>query len=273
MAFIILEGIDRTGKSTVAAYFESLGFEVVHQSAPHKGMSRDEYLQEQVDLVSSASTRDIILDRSYYGEAVIWPNIYGRKPLIDEDDIDLLREIEDTVGVRRILMHDTDFNAHWMRCVNNKEPLDKSQFVRARALYSEMTEKYGFERVTLQQFLKQYPEAVQFNNVQKPIIDSMVEETNTESMVDLASKHQPQKTKEQLKLEKANVINDILSKRILKIKGIIYDELENDLRLFLNDRLGKLLGNSTSPEVSLSKEEVKFFKDIYAKAVEKTKQY
>lgn len=270
MSLIILEGLDRTGKSTVASYFETLGFEVVHMSAPPKGISRDQYLQEMVDLVSSAASKDVVFDRSAYGE-LIWPQVYNRKPILLEEDLEILREIEDSVETRRILMHDTDFNAHWKRCVDNKEPLDKGQFVRARALYSEMAEKYGFERVTLQQFIKQYPEAASVRTESPAAVnnDSSQSVDNENVTKDVPNQIKgPQKTKEQLKLEKANAINDILSKRILKVKGSTYDELENDIRLFLNDKLGKLLG-SASQELSLSKEEIMFYKQMYARAISK----
>jgi hypothetical protein len=270
MSLIILEGLDRTGKSTVASYFESLGFEVIHMSAPQKGVDRDQYLQEITDLISSASHKDLVLDRSHFGE-LVWPHIYNRKPVLGEEDFEILREIEDSVGVRRILMHDTDFASHWKRCVDNNEPLNKSQFVQARALYSEMADKYGFERVTLQQFIKQYPDAEQFN-IAKEVSKSDI--SSTEGHQKPAQPNpstQPkghQKTKEQLKLEKANAINEILSKRILKQKNDTFDELEYDIRIFLNDRLGKLLGGSpSSNELSFSKEEVQFYKAMYAKAL------
>jgi hypothetical protein len=268
MALTILCGLDRTGKSTVAAYYESLGCQVIHQSAPKKGISRDEFIQEQIDIITSAASKDVVLDRSYYGEAFIWPQIYGRTPLIDSDDIDILREIEDSVGVRRILMYDNNLETHWKRCVDNKEPLTKIQFVKARALYSQMSSKYGFELVTLQNFIKQFPEAEKFN--QPTSISEQIEPSIlplVESIAEDGTKIY-QLTTEQKKLERANAINDILSKRILKAKNGIYDELENDIRLFLNTKLGKLFGSGTQ-ELLLTPEETKFFKMMYKRAIEK----
>src|SRR5690606_981748 len=131
MALVLLEGLDRTGKSTVAAYFETLGFERIHLSAPARGTSPDQYLQDMIDLVSSAANKDIVMDRTHYGE-LVWPQIYGRKALLDEEAIEALREVENSVGVQRLWMTDDDLKAHWQRCVDNKEPLDKAQFTRAR---------------------------------------------------------------------------------------------------------------------------------------------
>lgn len=280
MALVLLEGLDRTGKSTVATYFESLGFEKIHMSAPKKGTSPDQYLQEMIELLQSAATRDLVLDRTHYGE-LVWPQIYGRKALLDEEMIDVLREIEDAVGVQRIWMTDDDIKAHWQRCVDNNEPLDKAQFTRARGLYSTMAAKYGFEKVTLQAFLKQYPDA-------QIIADQLkAEDLSTKTMqvtvsgdqtvvseVDMKNdttyvKYPPTagKTPQQHKLEVANAINEILSKRILKTKGAIYDDLENELRQFLNSKLGKLLGGSDSTELSLTQEEIKFYKTMYKRAM------
>lgn len=280
MALVILEGLDRTGKSTVAAYFESLGYELIHMSAPAKGTTSDQYMQEMADLLSSATVKDIVLDRSHYGECV-WPHIYGRPPLLSDDDIDSLREIEDAVGVKRILMHDTDAEAHWKRCVENKEPLNKAQFVRARSLYSQIGHKYGFENVTLPQFLKEFPAAQEL--VDKINASSLEQKTlqvtgsgdkisttevDTSVKIDSTSSKYPNKTPEQHRLEVANTINDVLSKRILKGKGHIYDDLENELRHFLNSKLGKLLGTSTSSnELSLTQDEIKFYKTMYKRAI------
>ena len=62
------------------------------------------------------------------------------------------------------------------------------------------------------------------------------------------------KTKEQLKLEKANAINDVLSKRIIKGRNDVYDTIESEVRIFLNNKLGTILG-SEEPN-SFSKDEV-----------------
>ena len=274
MALVLLEGLDRTGKSTVAAYFETLGFEKIHMSAPAKGTTPDQYMQDMVELISSAATKDMVLDRTHYGE-LIWPNIYNRKALLDEEMIDAIREIEDSVGVQRLWMTDDDLKAHWQRCVDNKEPLDKAQFTRARGLYSSMAAKYGFEKVTLQTFLKQFPDAQAIIDAQEgeKLENKTLEATTTtevEAPAETASAPAKlsNKTPQQHKLEVANAINDIMSKRILKTKGSVYDDIENEMRHFLNTKLGKLLGGETS-ELSLTQEEVRFYKLMYKRANEK----
>jgi hypothetical protein len=277
MALVLLEGLDRTGKSTVASYFETLGFERIHMSAPVKGTTSDQYLQDMVDLLSSAATKDIVLDRTHYGE-LVWPQVYSdpknpRKALLNEEDFEILREIENSVGVQRIWMTDNLIDAHWKRCVENKEPLDKAQFTRARALFSDMAHKYGFEPITLQQFIKKFPDAQEL--VDKQTADALEAKT-VQLPKDIATVEVPQpvkagkngKTAEQHKLEVANVINDVLSKRILKGKGSVHDDLENELRAFLNSKLGKLLGGAPS-ETSLTSDEVRFYKEMYKRAIDK----
>lgn len=265
MALIVLEGLDRTGKSTVAQYFESLGYELVHMSAPPKGTTPDQYLQDIVDLVSSASTRDIVLDRSHYGE-LVWPSVYNRSSLLSDDDISTVREIEDVVGTMRIMMIDPNIEAHWKRCVENNEPLDKSQFVKARSLYFQIAQKFGFESFSLPQFIKKHPEAEMFvnnlNSTTKVTIHNTQELDESEEKISKIIK-----TPEQLKLEKANAINDILSKKILKSKGDIYEDLEKDIREFLNTKLSKLFGDKS--ESGFTNEEIKFYKAMYKKAIQK----
>lgn len=249
MSLVIIEGVDRVGKTSVATYFEAKGFEVIHQSAPPKGQSADLYLEEQMQLVSQAALKDIVLDRSYYGEWGIWPQVYGRESLLSEDTLEVLRELEDSVGTTRILMHDPNVEAHWKRCVDNKEPLTKPQFVKARALFATMADKCGFQRKTLLDF----PEV--------PIVPQDVKAKSEVENV-AVSRPTPKLTNEQMKLETANAINDILGKRIIKQKGPIFDKIEINLRTFLNTELGKILGTkmeSTAGQFSAEEVELLHF--------------
>lgn len=283
MSLVLLEGLDRTGKSTVAAYFETLGFEKIHLSAPPKGTTGDQYLQEIADLISSAATKDIVMDRTHYGE-LVWPQVYGtpnkpRYPLLTEDDFEMLREIEQSVGVQRIWMTDDDLKGHWQRCIDNNEPLDKAQFTRARGLFSSMAAKYGFEKVTLQTFLKQFPDAQKIIDEQVgsalatktvTVVNNVTTEVDvSQPAVSTTAAKYPGKSKEQHTLEVANAINEVLSKRILKQKSLVYDDIENEIRHFLNTKLGKLFSGVTGPELTLTQEEIRFYKEMYKRAKDK----
>lgn len=245
MPLILLEGLDRTGKSTIAKKFEAEGYEVVHLSAPSKkykepGYAGPSYLDDMMDLLHQATTRNMVLDRTHYGE-LIWPNVYGREPSLTDDDIEVLREMEEAVGVRRILMHDPDVESHWRRCVANNEPLTRPQFLRARTLYERMAKQYGFEKIVL-------------SDLPEFKAQTEVPDATTPTSEQAASEPKSIKSKEQLKLEKANAINDVLSRRIIKGKSEIYDEIESEVRLFLNNKLGTILG-SEQPD-SFSKDEI-----------------
>lgn len=281
---VILEGLDRVGKTTVAEYFKSKGYQVVHMSAPDKNSNPDSFLQEMIDLVSSAATRDICLDRSYYGECFIWPEIYGRKSLLSEENLEILREIEESVGTQRVYMFDPKVEDHWQRCVKNKEPLTKAQFTKARALYSQMASKFNFELVTLPAFLKEYPDAGELdgqestnNNEPKAFkLNNQNEKGSVEDRLNISLKEvggaAVAKTAEQIKLEKANAINDILSKRILKQRGDTYDALESDIRLFLNTKLSQLFGTIQQDQTpSLTQEEITFYKAMFKRAMKENK--
>lgn len=253
LSLIILEGLDRVGKTSVAMHFQAKGFEVIHQSAPAKGMTTDLFLEEQMLLVSRAASNDIVLDRSYYGE-LVWPQIYGRESLLAEEQLEALRELEESVGITRILMHDPNVEAHWKRCVDNQEPLTKPQFVRARSLFSAMADKYNFTRKTLQDFSE---------------ITIVAEEPKVKTQVDKPALV-PKLSSEQIKLETANAINAILGKRIIKQKGPIFDKIENNLRTFLNTELGKILGTKNETVAGqFSNEEVELLRFFCQKLKEK----
>lgn len=258
MAIILLEGLDRTGKSTVAKEFKDQGYEVIHMSAPPKELSQPgyvgpSYLDMMVDLLQSCVTKDVVLDRTHYGE-LIWPNIYGRRPQLSEEDFEILREIEETAGVQRILMHDPNVEAHWQRCVENKEPLTRAQFLKARQLYDRMADKYGFEKKTLNDFTP----------TKNPSEGVLAKSDSTSSKWDTHSAGSTGdnkarvhsvgvsngRTTEQVKLEQANAINEILSRRLIKSKGPVYDELETEVRHFLQDKLGKIFGENKTNELT-----------------------
>ena len=216
-----------------------------------------------LELVQRAATRDIFLDRSYYGEACIWPKIYGREALIDEQGLEVLRELEDAVGTQRILVVDPNSDAHWQRCVDNNEPLTKVQFVKARSMYSSMADKYGFERKQLKDFpdaVQPLPQANKDKSSKSSDASEVVSEASNPSK-EIGSNNDKSltKTKEQLKLERANIINEVLEKRIIKGKGPMYDDVERSVRHFLNTELGKILGTATATP-GLSNEEVELLK-------------
>lgn len=80
----IIEGIDKTGKSTLAAEINKLlggGAQIIHASKPVKH-PLDEY---EVDLATyePAVMEHLILDRWHLGETV-WPAIYNRDSLYDD---------------------------------------------------------------------------------------------------------------------------------------------------------------------------------------------
>lgn len=232
---------------------------MVHQSAPSKGMSADLYLEEQIQLVSRAAHTNIVLDRSYYGE-LVWPEVYGRESLLSEENLEVLRELEESVGTVRILMYDPNVETHWKRCVDNKEPLTKAQFVRARTLFSNMATSYGFERKTLQDYKE-----IEVK-VEEPVEELKTEEKKVvpAPVVKL--------TNEQMKLETANAINEVLGKRIVKQKGPTFDKIESNLRTFLNTELGKILGTKNEiPTGQFSMEEVELLRFFCKKLKENQK--
>lgn len=275
MAIVILEGLDRTGKSTVAAYFESKGYQLIHMSAPDKALTQPgytgpSYLDQMVDMLQKGAVNDIVLDRSHYGE-LVWPQIYGRKALLNEEDFEVLREIEESIGVKRILMHDKDAEAHWQRCVDNEEPLTKAQFVRARSIYSSMGQKYGFESVTLPAFIKEFdldPATIEPAVSDGPSDAVEPGQSPVKAKGGKPGAARPKVLDQRQLLEKANAINSVLEKPILKQKGLLYDELETDIRNFLNTKLAEIFGKNTSNE-SFTKDEIVFLKSLIKRATEK----
>lgn len=260
MSLIILEGMDRTGKSTVASKLESEGYSVVHLGAPPAEMSSEEYKAQIIDLLMSSRDEPVglVLDRSHYGE-LVWPFVYNRKPKLSKEDIMLIRQVEDKLDTQRILMYDPDVLALWNRCVTNNEPFDKNQFNIARKLFLSMADEFGFVKKTLKDFVDQ-PASKNAESKSKENSDAKSSKTSV-----------PHKSPQQIKLERANAINLILSKRIIKQTGEHYDFIEEQIRGFLNKMLDSLFSkdDSSANLETLSQEEIKFYKALYKKMMSK----
>jgi hypothetical protein len=263
MAWIVIEGIDRSFKSSAAKLYEAKGFKVIHFSAPDKkyyqpGYTGPTYFESLIEMMVSLSGQDVVFDRSWYGEACTWPQIYGRKSLLIEEDLDVLREFEEQNSVSRILMVDPDVEAHWKRCVDNKEPLTRSQFNSAQQLYGIMADRHGFEIKTMHDFV-QPTQKVEEMQPQQTEPKVQVEEPTNVLKIDTPIKLTP----EQLKLQQANAINDVLSSRVVKKKGAEYDQIESRIREFLNSELAKILGtNAQQPALPFTNEEVTLLKAL-----------
>lgn len=104
MTVLMIEGVDRIGKSTLSQYFiDDHGFRMVHMDKPEGNNSAERaYYQKGsykmlFDMIKACggSNRDsrILLDRAHLGELVYGPIYRGDSGL----DLDYIFEMEDTV--------------------------------------------------------------------------------------------------------------------------------------------------------------------------------
>ena len=274
MSWIILEGLDKTGKSSVAEAYKKQGYEVYHMRAPSKDFTKDgytgpSYLDELIELYIEFDGRDVIFDRSAYGE-LVWPTVYGRKGLLLDEDFEILKEFEDKNDTQRFLMIDPNKEAHWQRCVDNKEPLNSHQFRQASILFNRLAHGHNFIPRELNDFKDLIGEAEKRPDDSKPedVVNPPQEVVETKPKDDnptVKADNRPE-TKEIVeksddpivRLERANAINKILSSKIIRIKGPMFEDLETEVRGFLKNRLSTLLGEEQ--EDNFSKEEVEILK-------------
>jgi hypothetical protein len=283
--FVICEGIDRSGKSTLAELYKAQGYEVVHMSAPDKkynepGYAGPSYLDDLLDMLMQYDGKDVFWDRSWFGE-LIWPHVYGRKPMLSEDDIEVLQEFEERNQVSRILMVDPDQVGHWKRCVDNKEPLTQAQFRLAGSLYTKLAHKYNFVPKQLSDYSDKFTKSKTENtqsvgdtntNKRAPQAESLgKDEIHSSSISASVNKTLHEKGSGLEKLEKANAISAVLSKRLIKQRGDSFDELEGEITDFLKGRLEELLGGSKPKQSFLSETEVQVLKLLAQRFIEKDK--
>jgi hypothetical protein len=203
------------------------------------------------ELYAKYDGQDVFWDRSIYGET-IWPYIYGRNPQLTAEEIEELRELEIRNDTKYIFMTDKDVKAHWERCERDNESLTKEQFKTALALYRKLTDQYAFMPMELPAFLERHKiDGESLDKVQKDRLtgsrkmDSERIETcltSTELFSDTGSSQ----SAEQQRLDEANAINSVLTSKMIKKKGVIFDKIEKDVKEFLQDRLRDLLGQPSS---------------------------
>ena len=186
---------------------------------------------------------------------------------LTDEDVEVLQEIENNNDIKRLLFHDVNTDAHWKRCVDNKEPLTRPQFNNANILFDRMGAKYGFEKAQLTDYAAEIS-AVGYIPQKPPIlkqgepqtIAAKIDGTTVTFSIPSEPLSKSTKSNEQLKLEKANAINELLSSRIVKKKGETFDELEKDIRIFLDNRLAGIFGKDLTNMTSFSKDEVEILK-------------
>jgi hypothetical protein len=272
MTWILIEGLDRSGKSSLTESYKKQGYTVVHMEAPSKkfyadNYSGETYFEELVRMYGKYAGQKVVFDRTPYGE-LVWPNIYGRKALLEAEDLDYLGELERNNSAERILMFDKNIEAHWQRCVDNNEPLTRQQFGRASIFYDRLASDYGFKK-------KQLTDFDEFSGVTKsPSSSATVVSTNEDpsktkpdepgSVRSTVDSSRAQQFTLDNKLELANAIKDVLQGKILKKKGGLYDELENQIKVFLQDKLEEIFVGKQ--DKTFSEEETMILK-LYAKRI------
>lgn len=304
MSFIIIEGIDRSGKSSLAKYYEGQGYEVVHMSAPDKKYFREDYsgesyLEEVVRLYSQYDGKDVVFDRSIYGE-LVWPNIFGRVALLNEEDLEYLSMIERNNNTTKILMFDANTEAHWQRCVDNKEPLTRQQFGRANVFYERLVNDYGFVKKELPDFpeIGVHRDRADDGEGSKDLSSDVagssgnagdngnngttnkgtkVGEGKSTTLHDvknssgvLGSGSSSCESIEE-KLSRANAIRNLLSGTIIKKKGDVYADLDEAIRGFLQQELDSIFTKQQN-DAAFSDDEINILKSLAQRVQDKANQ-
>lgn len=265
MSWIILEGVDRVAKSSIANHYKSLGYEYHHFNAPDKKYNDPSYLgpsyfDDVLTLYTEFSGRNVVFDRSIWGE-MVWPYVYKRRPQLLEADFIYLKDIERDNATQHILLVDSNRDAHWGRCVANNEPLTREQFDRAYTLYERLALAQSFEIKDSAAFYKELTSKTLGEKAETTLAPEKIKTADIKE-----SKKEVGPTTQLLfnpedpikKLEEANAINEILAGRILKKKGDVFERLEGEIRSFLDSKLRKILG--TGAQSDLSNEEIQILK-------------
>jgi hypothetical protein len=214
--------------------------------------------------------QNVVFDRTPYGE-LVWPNIYGRKALLESEDLDYLSELERNNNAERFLMFDKNTEAHWQRCVDNNEPLTRQQFGRASIFYDRLASDYGFKKKQLTDF-DGLVLATKLPGSESAVVQASTDLNKTKSdghkpAGSTVARNTTDVLKLEDKLELANAIKDVLQAKILKKKGGLYDKLEDQIKVFLQDKLEEIFVGKQ--DKTFSEEEIMILKSMTKRIKEK----
>lgn len=132
---ILLEGLDRTGKTTLAnAIAERLQAPVIHKSQP----ANDWYLEYVAPLGGHRHGLDLVLDRWHWGE-LVWPAVFGRDSIMTPLDFRYVDGVMTKLG-GVVVLGTGDFDTLWQDAVANDEPA--VQVPNAREKYREAQRRF-----------------------------------------------------------------------------------------------------------------------------------
>jgi len=272
MGWIFLTGIDKINKKKVSDFFCKKGYTSIDIPIPNKkylkiDYSGPTYENELLDLYLKYDGQDIVWNRTPHEEHM-WSTIYNTKILIPKEELDEFVGIGEQNNAVYYLVQDDDLTEQWKRCLEANEITSKEDYKTARILFENMASEFGFIKISnVDDFIKTK------TTEKKPVVKKTI--TKIEDIKPTLAEHIEAeneeyillKTPEQVRLEKANAISSLLDKRILKKTGEHYDNIENEVREFLNGKLSTLLGISSEsiPTQGLSFEEIHLIK-IWLKA-------
>lgn len=141
MALVLLEGLDRTGKTTLAeALADVLHAPLIHKSAPAQPDGLTEYLAPLAHF--DREVESLILDRWHWGE-MVWPGVYGRAPLMGPREFAYVERRLACLGAVVVLCTG-DLGQVWRRIADEPdEPLaqlehGRSKFIAAAEVYERL---------------------------------------------------------------------------------------------------------------------------------------
>lgn len=157
MTVLMIEGVDRIGKSTLSKYFmDDHGFRMVHMEKPEGNDSKQRAFYQKgsykmlFDMIRACggSNRDsrILLDRAHLGELVYGPIYRGDSGL----DLDYIYEMEDTVKsgpVGLILLVHRDLDVVKRRDDGGGFDIDK--MAEEQAAFEEAFDRSGLKKVKI----------------------------------------------------------------------------------------------------------------------------
>lgn len=122
MKLILLEGLDKSGKSTIANWLkDNYDFEIIKFSAPKKG---DDVYKIYLDTLNKLKPyKNYVIDRMHWSEAVYGP-IYREKSQLDQDKLwNIDEKINELNGIVVYCFNDI----HWFE---RKFKEDKEEFTQ-----------------------------------------------------------------------------------------------------------------------------------------------
>ena len=275
---VYVDGLPLSGKTEFIKTFVKEGFE--HKKFPifsnkffEQGYVGPSLSNLWAEFLTFNQHKKIIIEGSWLYELFL-SSYEGRSSYISSEELEVLQSQEGVVDIVKVFMIDKNSTAHAERLKNVRSPLTLDKMAKALQIWKELITDVGsqYHYVDISDFdsNSEIYKKIMSIPINSPKKEAKVLDVNLDQEVEVNIENEETSTlNEQEILNQANIINEILSGKILKKNGEKFQFIEDKIKIFLQVELKTILNLKRQINYNLSNDEILFIKSLYKQTTKK----